>query len=67
MHKLTMDKFCTSINPKDRHVVGNCVDPKERRVLEFVIPILYLEKPCTVTLTVGNTIFGALSEVRKVS
>ena len=43
------------------------VDPRERRVLEFVIPILYLEKLNRVTKTMGNTIFGALSGVWKVS
>ena len=31
------------------------------------MPILYPEKPSRVTMTVGNTIFGALSEVRKVN
>ena len=29
-------------------------------MLEFLIPILYPEKPTRVTVTVGNTIFGAL-------
>ena len=37
-----------------------------KRVLEFLIPILYLEKPTRVTVTVGNTIFGALLGERKV-
>ena len=31
------------------------------------MPILYLEKPSQVTLTVDNTIFSTLSEVRKVN
>ena len=29
-------------------------------MLEFFIPIFYPEKPTRVTVTVGNTIFGAL-------
>ena len=33
-------KFSTSINFKDGHVVGDCVDPREKRVLEFVMPIV---------------------------
>ena len=66
-NKLVDGKFCTSINPMDGHVVAKCIDPKEKRVLEFIIPILYLEKPGKVTLTVGTTIFGALSKIRKVS
>ena len=65
--KLVDGKFRTSINPKDRHAIANCVDPRERRVLEFVIPIMYSEKLSRVTLIVGNSIFGALSEIRKVS
>ena len=60
-------KFKTSINSKDGHAVVDCVDLRERRVLEFVVPILYLEKPNLVTKEVGNTIFGALSGEYKVS
>ena len=65
--KLTEGKFKTSINLKDRYAVGDCVDSRERRVLEFVVPIMYPEKPSRVTLKMGNTIFGALSKVRKVN
>ena len=45
----------------------DCVDPRKRRILEFVVPILYSEKPNRVTKDVGNTIFGALSGEYKVS
>ena len=65
--KYTNGKFSTLINPKDGYAVAICVDPRERKVLEFVLPILYLGKPSQVTMTVGNTIFGALSGVWKVS
>ena len=60
-------KFSILINPKDGHAVAVCIDPREKRVLEFVVSILYLEKPSQVIVTVGNTIFGALFGVRKVS
>ena len=60
-------KFKTTINPKDGYTVSDCIDPRERRVLGFVIPILYLEKPNRVTKEVGNTVFGALSGEYKVS
>ena len=60
-------KFETTINPKDGHVVSDCIDPRERRILEFVIPILYLEKPNRVINEVGNTVFGALSGEYKIS
>ena len=65
--KYVNGKFSTPINPKDGHAVADCIDPKKKRVLEFVLPILFLKKPNRVTMTVGNTIFGALSRVRKVS
>ena len=35
-------------------------------MLEFLVPFLYPEKPMRVTITVGNTIFGALSGERPV-
>ena len=54
-------KFRSPINSKDGHVVNNCIDPRERRVLEFVVPLIYPEKPRQVTKVVGNTIFGSLS------
>ena len=60
-------KFKQSINPKDGHAVSDCIDPWEKRVLEFVVPIFYLEKPGRVTKEIGNTIFGALSGEYKVS
>ena len=49
------------------YTVAECVDPRERKVLEFVVSILYLEKPNWVTIMVGNTIFGVLPRIRKVS
>lgn len=36
-------------------------------MLEFVVPILYSEKPNRVTKEIGNTVFGALSGQYKVS
>ena len=37
-----------------------------RRILEFLVPLWYLEKPTRVIIMVGNTIFGALSRERPV-
>ena len=53
-------KFSTWVNPKDGYAVADCKEARVRRVLEFLVPLLYPEKPTTVTITVGNTIFGAL-------
>ena len=58
--------FSGRVNPKDGYAVADCRDPRVRRVLEFLVPLLYPEKPTRVTITVGNTIFGALSEERPV-
>ena len=55
-NKLVDGKFSTSINAKDRHAVADCIDLRERRVLEFVLRILYPKKPSRVTLTMDNTI-----------
>ena len=60
-------KFRSPINSKDGHSVEDCINPREKRVLEFVIPILYPEKPGRVTKEIGNTVFGALCGEYKVS
>ena len=65
--KFAAGKFSMLINPKDGYVVVDCEDPRERKVLEFIVPILYLEKPIRITVTLFNTIFGMLSGVRQVS
>ena len=58
--------FSGRVNPKDGYAVADCKDPRVKRVLEFLVPLLYSEKPTRVTITVGNTIFGALSGERPV-
>ena len=58
--------FFGRVNPKDGYAVADCKDPRVKRVLEFLVPLLYPEKPTRVTITVGNTIFGALSGERPV-
>ena len=58
--------FSGKVNPKDGYAVADCRDPRVRKVLEFLVPLLYPEKLTRVTITVGNTIFGALSGERPV-
>ena len=67
MDKFATGKFSTLINPKHGYAVANCKDPRERKMLEFIVPILYLEKPTLITVILSNTIFGAMSGVRQVS
>ena len=59
-------KFDNSYNAKNGYAVSECIDPRKRRVLEFIVLILYLEMQNRVTKTVGNTIFGALAREYKV-
>ena len=47
-------------NSKDGFAIAYYKDIQAKRVLEFLIPIFYLEKPTQVMVVVGNTIFGAL-------
>ena len=58
--KYIVGQFSKSVNPKDGYTVNDCDDVLAKQVLEFLIPILYPEKPTRVTVTVRNTIFGAL-------
>jgi hypothetical protein len=54
-------------NPKDGYAIEDCKDPRHKRLLAFLIPIVYPEKPNRITVTWGNTIFGALSGSRRVN
>ena len=65
-HRFIDGMFSGRANPKDGHAIVDCKEPRTRRVLEFLVPLLYPKKPTRVTITVGNTIFGALSEERPV-
>ena len=53
--------FFGRVNPKDGYAVVDCKDPRAKRVFEFLVPLLYPEKPIRITITVDNTIIGALS------
>ena len=59
-------KFRNEADPKDGYPVRDCRDARERRVLEFLVPIMHPDKPTQVTRTLENTIFGALSGERSV-
>ena len=64
---LCAGKFSGNIHPKEGLHPEKCTNPRERRMLEFMMPILNPEKPKRITLTVANTLFGALSGVRPVN
>ena len=46
--------------------MSDCRVDRNRRLLEFLIPIVHPDKPTRVTITIGNTIFGALDGRREV-
>ena len=59
-------RFMHQVDPKDGYSVSNCRVDRHRRLLEFLIPIVHPDKPTRVTITIGNTIFGALDGGREV-
>ena len=59
-------KFLHNVDPKDGFPVKECRDDWERRVLEFIVPIVHPDMPTRVTRTLGNTTFGALEGERPV-
>jgi hypothetical protein len=60
-------KFKGEVDPKEGLHPSNCRNPRERRMLEFLMPILNPEKPKRISLTMANTMFGAMSGVRPVN
>ena len=64
--KFVEGKFTCPLHPKDGYSLPDCKDLKARRVLEFLIRIFYPQKPAKITITIGNTIFGAYTGERVV-
>ena len=64
--KFVEGKFTHPSHFKDGYPLPDCKDPRTRRMLEFLIPILYLEKPTRVTIMVGNMVFGVYTSERVV-
>ena len=44
MDKFKDDKFSNQINPKDRFAILEYKDVRAKKVLEFLVLIMYLEK-----------------------
>lgn len=64
--KYAWGKFVHIVDPKNGYLIKECIDAREKRVLEFLVPIFYLEKPTRVIVMIRNTIFGSLSRDRRV-
>ena len=65
--ELFTGKFRADPSLKDGSHLGKCRNLRERGVLEFLLPILNLDKPKRISLTMANTLFGAISGVRPVN
>ena len=65
--KYIVSQFQNPVNPKDMFAVGDCKDFRAKQVLEFLVPILYPEKPTHVIVMVGNIIFKALLGERPIN
>jgi hypothetical protein len=61
------DCFKELPNPKDGYDIEDCTDPRHKRMLAFLAPIVSPDKSNRITVTLGNTIFGALIGGRKVN
>ena len=61
-NKFIRAQFRNLANPKDEFAIVDCEDIWAKRVLEFFVLILYLEKPIRMSVIVENTVFGALLE-----
>ena len=59
-------RFRHQVDPKDGYSVGDCRNDQEQRLLELLVPIVYPDKLTRVTITIGNTLFGALDRGREV-
>ena len=60
------DKFMHQVDPEDRYSMRDYRDARHHRLLEFMVLIIHPNKPTWVTITIGNTIFGALEGSRPV-
>jgi len=54
--KYANGKFQNSVNAKEGYAISDCRNDRYRRVLEFLILILYPEMPIWITIIVANTI-----------
>ena len=51
-------KFLHKVDPKDGFSVKDCRNDRERRMLEFLLPIVHPNKPTRVTRTLGIQYLG---------
>jgi hypothetical protein len=57
-------KFRGDADPKDGFHPGKWRNWRERKMLEFLLPILNLDKPKRISFTMANTLFGAMFGIK---
>ena len=62
----TQGKFHHPVHSKDEYLTADYKDPRARRVLEFLIPIMLPDKGVRVTVGVASTILGYFGGQRAV-
>ncbi len=55
------------LSDHDGFKVADCKDPREQRLLQYVVPILNPEKPSTLTVTLARGIFSTLLRKKKIN
>ena len=65
--RLFTGKFQSDVDPKEGSHPKNYRNKRERRVMEFLLPILNSDKPKRISLTIANNLFGAMSRSRPVN
>ncbi|CAM6129143.1 unnamed protein product [Calypogeia fissa] len=63
----TAPYFDGNINPKEGWVLRKCNHIPLRRVLAFLVPLIYPERPNRVTVKIGSTIIASYLRMRKIS
>ena len=54
----TVGRFHHPVHSKDGYLTSDCKNPRARRVLEFLVPILLPDKGARVTVGIASTILG---------
>ena len=49
-----MGKFHNPVHSKGGYLTADCKDPRAKRVLEFLVPILLLDKGARVTMGIAT-------------
>ena len=62
----TQGKFNSPVHSKDGYLTADCKNPRARRVLEFLVPILLPDKGARITIGIASTILGCFEDRRAV-